>query len=330
MNGGGARRNRAPVGAVIALAFVLGRAVVATEPEPEPGQIARWVRELGADQFAQREAAAGRLLKAGRPALVPLAAAVASADLEAMSRGIGVVRDMLGSEDEALAADAEAFLRRCVAGPEPASRLAEAALEFHALARSEAAREALESLGAVIREDRGANGPVLEVEIHASWRGRTADLVQLTRLRGLASVGLFGVRIDDEALAVLGSLGGVQRIDLFGTGAGPEEEEVLRTRLPDARVDVRKGGRLGVSSMGPAGQCEIGIVEPGSAADQAGLRTRDVVLAVDGESIDDFATLSARLATRAAGEVVKLAIARPGAADGEPERLELEVRLDSW
>lgn len=330
MNAAGAEQTRVAACTLLFMWLHLALVGNAVAAEPDSGEVARWVRELGADQFAQRETAAGRLLKAGRPSLAPLASAVASADLEVVSRGIGVVRDMLGSEDAALVADADAFLRRCAAGPEPGARLAEAALEFHALARSQAARDVLESLGAMIREDRGADGPALEVEIHAPWRGRTADLVQLTRLRGLASVGLFGVRIDDEALAVLGSLGTVQRIDLFGTGAGPEEEAVLRTRLPDARVDVRKGGRLGVSSMGPAGPCEIGIVEPGSAADQAGLRTRDVVLAVDGESIDDFATLAARLATRAAGEVVKLAIARPGAADGEPERLELEVRLDSW
>lgn len=322
----GTRSSAALSAVVVAALAVVSPAAVAGEEAA--GEVTRLIEDLGAEQFAQREAAARRLLAVGRPALEPLAAAVAEGDLETASRAIGIVRDMLGGDDEAAA---ESFLRRCAAGPGPAARLAEAALAFHALDRARAARVVLESLGAVIREEPGGEGDALTVEFRAAWRGTSADFARLMQLQGVASVGLYGVKIDDEGLAVLCGIGSLERLDLFGTGAGPEEEAILRTRLPDTRIDVRKGGRLGVAAMRAAGPCEIGIVEPGSAADQAGLRTRDVVLAVDGGTIDDFAALTARLATRGAGEVVVVTVAREAVTAGaEPERLDLEVRLESW
>ena len=82
--------------------------------------------------------------------------------------------------------------------------------------------------------------------------------------------------------------------------------------------------------MAFGGPCEIRTVEPGSAADQAGIRPGDVVLAVDGNPVADFDGLTARVAGRGQGERVRLSVARGGAADGELERLEFEVRLDAW
>jgi len=144
-------------------------------------------------------------------------------------------------------------------------------------------------------------------------------------------VSIHGVPVDADTLAVLGGLRGLRRLDLFGTGAGPDEARLLVERLPDTRIDVRRGGRLGVGSAATGGPCEIRIVEPGSAADQAGLRSGDVVLSVDGADVASFEELTARLGERAPGDVVRLAIARRGGtADGEPERIECGVRLDAW
>jgi membrane-associated protease RseP (regulator of RpoE activity) len=171
----------------------------------------------------------------------------------------------------------------------------------------------------------------LEVELTTTWQGEPADIRQIGHLQQLAVVSIHGVPIDADTLAVLGSLKGVQRIDLFGTGAGPAEARRLAERLPDARIDVRRGGRLGVSSTAFGGPCEIRTVEPGSAADQAGLRSGDVVLSIDGTDVASFDELTARLGECAPGEVVRLSVARHGGtADGEPERIECQVRLDAW
>jgi hypothetical protein len=210
-------------------------------------------------------------------------------------------------------------------------RLAVAATEFHRLGRSAMAREQLEALGAVFRERPPVEGRGLEVELTTTWQGEPADIRQIGYLQQLAAVSIHGVPIDADTLAVLGSLKGVQRIDLFGTGAGPAEARLLTERLPDARIDVRRGGRLGVSSTAFGGPCEIRTVEPGSAADQAGLRSGDVVLSIDGTDVASFDELTARLGECAPGEVVRLAVARHGGtADGEPERIECQVRLDAW
>jgi S1-C subfamily serine protease len=86
-----------------------------------------------------------------------------------------------------------------------------------------------------------------------------------------------------------------------------------------------------VSSTAFGGPCEIRTVEPGSAADQAGLRSGDVVLSIDGTGVASFDELTVRLGECAPGEVVRLAVARHGGtADGEPERIECQVRLDAW
>ena len=167
--------------------------------------------------------------------------------------------------------------------------------------------------------------------MNAAWRGTPADFRQLARLRGLAGVSVFGVPVDDATLALLAELRGVTRIELFGTGAGREAADLLAKKLPAARIDVRKGGKLGVSSLPLGGTCEIRTVEPGSAADQAGLRSGDVVLTIDDEPVKSFEGLTERLADCAPGELVMLTIARRGGkADGEPERLKCEVRLDAW
>ena len=302
-------------------------AAEADTTKAETEAIARWVAELGAPQFARREAASKALLQAGQPALGPLAAAIRGRDFEVASRGTEIVRDMLAADDTVLAAEAERVLEKSAEDGGKAARLAAAALDFHHVGMAASAREELESLGAVFRERPFVEQAGIEAEFATGWKGTVADLRQLARLRGLTGVGFHGVRLDDEALAVVGRL---ERIELFGTGLSDNAVAALAAKLPAARIDFRKGGKLGVGAVAFGGPCEIRTVEPGSAADQAGIRPGDVVLAVDGNPVADFDGLTARVAGRGQGERVRLSVARGGAADGELERLEFEVRLDAW
>jgi len=313
------------------MVLALAMPVPARAADAAPDQIAAWIEQLGAPQFARREVASQQLLRAGRPALEPLARTLGSGDLEVASRAIDVVRGMLTGLDPELAEEAERLLERCAERePPPVSRLAEAALEFHLLGRGEEARRRLEASGAILRDRPAIEGPGLEVEIGGSWRGGPDDLRLLARLPDLDAVSIRGVPIDADGVAALGRLRRLRRLELFGTGLGPDAAETLGSRLPDTRIDVRKGGRLGVSSLAFGGPCEIRIVEPGSAADQAGVRSGDVVLAVDGLPVADFEALTVRLAALDPGATVRLAVAREGGPDGADERLELTVRLDAW
>ncbi len=298
---------------------------------PTAEQIAGWIEQLGAAQFARREAATKSLLAAGRPAVEPLAAAIQVGDLEVASRGIEILRDMLAAEPP-LAAAAEAALEACAEGTRPApARLAEAALDFHHLGQAAAARERLESLGAVFVDQPLADLEGAKVEFGRGWKGNGDDLGNLTRLPRLKSVALHGVPVDDRGLAVLGRLKGVSRIELFGTGLADDAIAALAVRLPDTDIDVRRGGKLGVGALAFGGPCEIQSVEPGSAADQAGVRPGDVVVGVDGAAVADFDGLTARVAGRIPGDTIRLAVDRRGGdPGGDAERLEFEIRLDAW
>ncbi len=322
------RVSRAGV-AVAAVAVACGM-VPARGAPPTDAEIAGWIEQLSAPQFARREAATKSLLAAGEAAVPPLAAAIPTADLEAASRGIEILRDMLA--DEALAEAAEAALERCAeAGDATAARLAAAALDFHVLGMAAAARERLESLGAVFREQPAAAQGAVEIELGDDWKGTSADLRELTRLPRLEGLAFHGVPLDDQALAVIGRLRTLERLELFGTGLDDAALAGLAGKLPEAQIDVRRGGKLGVGALAFGGPCEIQTVEPGSAADQAGVRPGDVVVAIDGQPIADFDGLTARVAGRGPGDVVRLSVTRRGrAADGDPDRLDFEVRLDAW
>jgi hypothetical protein len=299
---------------------------------PTAIEIDRWIGQLSATQFARREAASRSLLEAGQPALDPLEQAITDGeDFEVSSRGVEIVRGMLESDDSELASAAEELLERCAErGGEPVGRLASAVLGFHFLGREQAARERLESLGAGVVQRPAAPGRQgLEVEFGAAWIGSTADLRQLARLRGLAAVSFHGIVVDSDAVAVLGRLRGVRRIDLYGTGLGERDAATLAAQLPDTVVDVRKGGKLGVSSLGVGGPCEITHVQPDSAAARAGVRIGDVIVAVDGEPIAGFDGLTERVGRRGAGEPLVLTIDRPS-SEAVPERIECVARLDAW
>lgn len=296
---------------------------------PTAGQIAGWVEQLGSPQFARRESASKQLLAAGLPAIEPLAAAIDRGDLEVASRGVEILRDMLAVEP--LAEPAEAALERCAEGSAVAARLAAAALEFHQVGRSAAARERLESLGAVFRERPLAELAGDEVEFGRAWKGSSGDLRELTRLPRLRAVAFHGVRLDDQGLAIVGRLVRLERLELFGTGLGDEALAALEAKLPDAEIDVRRGGKLGVGALAFGGPCEIQTVEPGSAADQAGVRPGDVVLAIDGVPVEDFEGLTARVSGRIPGDTIRLTVARRGGdPGGDADRLQLEIRLDAW
>jgi hypothetical protein len=319
------------LGCWLVAASGLARAEPAAGGSPAAADLAAWIGQLGAAQYAQREAAARHLAAAGRPAIPALGTAITGDDFEVASRSVEIVRGMLGADDAELAAEAEGLLERVATADASAiGGLAQSALEFHQIGMAAAARERLESRGALFRDRRSTAGERgLEVEFNAAWQGGPDDWRLLPRLRDVTIVSVHGVSLDAAAVAVLGRLAGVRRIDLFGTAAPEEAVATLVARLPEVGVDVRKGGRLGVSSIVQAGPCELSAVQPGSAADKAGLRAGDVIVAADDQAVASFAALTAWLAQRAAGEEVRLAVER-NAAGGPAERLECTARLDAW
>ena len=304
------------------------------DPPPlNPIQISECIEQLGSAQFAQREAATRSLAEAGRTVLGPLAGAIERGDLEVSSRAIEIVREFLASDDTDLAAEAEAFLESLAAGPNPTvSRLANDTLDFHMMGMAEAAREKLESLGAIVAEGflpSGQRG--MQIVLNTSWRGGPEDLRLLTRLRGVVQLGVHGVPLGQPAVAVLGRMRSLERLELYGTGATDEAVAALAKKLPAAKIDVRRGGKLGVGGQPTIGPCLITHVQEGSAAAKAGIQIGDVVLQIDGEPVANFEALTAKVGRHGPGDAVKLDIERavPGIGNG-PEKITHTIHLDGW
>lgn len=112
------------------------------------------------------------------------------------------------------------------------------------------------------------------------------------------------------------------------------DERTLRLKAPYGEVNIDRRqvvrvtfrrqarGFLGVSCERAAeGGCAVTQVHAGTAAEQAGLRQGDVIVAVDGQPVSDAGQLSERLRDKYAGESVRLGVRR-----GQ-DQLELTVKL---
>lgn len=351
-----------------ALLLTLGSPPVGAQ-ESSAEAIQGWIGQLGAEQFAERESASRSLAAAGPAALGPLAEAARGGDLEVASRAIDVIRGYLdppaatgegagegeGTGEEtgeqpaanapvelslesssravALALEAERLLETLAEGPPgPVPQIAATALEFHQLGMHEAAQDRLLALGAKINDNylsmaSGKRG--LEAVIDTRWKGSPEDLRLLPRLRNLRHVGIHGLKIDAQTLALLGRLRSLENIQLYGTGVSDEAVAALAARFPNAEIDVRKGGKLGVGGQRIVGPCQITQVVAGSAADRAGLQIGDVVLSMDGVAVKNFEGLTEYVGRHGPGESIEVEIER-AVAGKVPQRFTTTVTLDGW
>ena len=293
------------------------------------GQIALWIEQLGSAQFAQREAATRCLTETGGAAIEPLAVAIKSGDLETASRAIEIVRQLLASDDLEVASQAEKFLETVAEGPnQPVSQLAESTLDFHLRGMMQAAREKLKSLGASILVGflpSGRQGVV--VALGTEWRGKSEDLRLLASVPGIVQLSLHGVRLDDAEVAIVGRMRGMERLELYGTGITDAAVAKLIQKLPGTRIDLRKGGKLGVAGQPMIGPCLITLVQPGSAAAKAGLQEGDVVVTIDGEPVDNFESLTTKVGKHGPDEIVQVEFERPQLV-GKPERKTEHIKLE--
>ena len=350
----------------LALLLTLGSPPVAAQ-ESSAEAIQEWIGQLGAEQFAERESASRSLAAAGPAALGPLAEAARGGDLEVASRAIDVIRGYLdppaaagegagegpgeetgeqpaadapvepslesSSRTVALALEAERLLETLAEGPPgPVPQIAATALEFHQLGMHEAAQDRLQALGAKISDNylsmaSGKRG--LEAVIDTRWKGSPEDLRLLPRLRNLRHVGIHGLKIDAQTLALLGRLRSLENIQLYGTGVSDEAVAALAARFPNAEIDVRKGGKLGVGGQRIVGPCQITQVVAGSAADRAGLQIGDVVLSMDGVAVKNFEGLTEYVGRHGPGESIEVEIER-AVAGKVPQRFTATVTLDGW
>ncbi|NQU24589.1 MAG: hypothetical protein HQ567_25180 [Candidatus Nealsonbacteria bacterium] len=103
-------RQLAPVLAVF-LALTATVAVADQEP-PSADQIGQWIKQLDADEFSAREAAAVKLAEAGKSAIDGLAEAAVGESLEPATRSMQILRKLYGSDDEPTKTAAKEALKK--------------------------------------------------------------------------------------------------------------------------------------------------------------------------------------------------------------------------
>jgi hypothetical protein len=156
-----------------------------------------------------REDATLGLVGAGRQVVAPLTESLASRDLEAVVRGLYVLRELALSSDLATEESAQAALEKLAAAPSAvAARRASSTLASLSASRRDRAMERLKELGAKFNSQHLQFGfQVVEVtaslEIDESFQGDVGDLRHLRWLSDMRHVTLRGEKVTDAWLAKL-------------------------------------------------------------------------------------------------------------------------------
>ena len=296
-------------------------------PQPEHASISRGIADLASSDYARREAATRDLARSGSAVVRPLAEAIHRADdLEVCSRGIEILQELLVGDDEQAASEAERVLEQLSGHDDAAaSRMALATLEFHNVALAEESQLRLESLGASIETTMIPDGRVgLHVTLNDQWTGTPDDLRFIARLPDVLQLSIHGVRLDDESVRQLSRLRRVDQLALFNTDLSDDAAARLDAALPGTKVDLRKGGKLGVGGQPLLVPCVITQVQPGSAADKAGIRVGDVIRSFDGQQVETFEDLTNKIGTRGPGDKVEVGVERGDTV------FDTELALDGW
>jgi hypothetical protein len=211
--------------AIGAASCAAGSALAAETPAGEStGELSRtiprWVAELDSDRFVIRETATQKLIEAGLPAIEPLARVLPDASLEAVTRGIYVLRELAISGDEATENAARAALEGIAeAKVTAAARRAATTLAQLDELRQERALAELERLGAIVSIGHVQVGfqfveGVSSVEIGDEWKGTERDLAHLRWLGDVQRIVFRGPRVTDGWLAHVGHMKGLGIVEI--------------------------------------------------------------------------------------------------------------------
>jgi hypothetical protein len=152
--------------------------------------------------------------------------------------------------------------------------------------------------------------PVLQVHLGDRWHGTTEDLRQLTQLKQQRYFRLIGAPVNDDVAKMFGEKEKLSVLQLMDTKVTPAAVDAIKEKHPDAIVYVRNQALLGVSAENHAAGVRVMFVQPGSAADRAGLKPGDVIASIDGKKLPDFDRLTAQIAQHQPGDKINVEVVR--------------------
>lgn len=300
--------------------------------EVSAGEISLWVSELDSELFDTRERAQKHLTKAGEAALEAVSQLAQNGSLESSTRALNIMLAWSEAEDPKLVVAALEQLASLGNRPKEAIL----ARELLAEVRENVALEEIVKLGGSFRLGVQINGVIsmrpersVQVVIGVNWKGGLEGLDHLEQVPHAVLVCFHSPPLADEALPILERLPRLKRVELYGTTMSPQAIEELRTKLTAATIEVRSGAFLGVHGTTFANQAHVAKVEPGSAAEKAGIKDNDIITKLNAEEVKDFLTLTGLIAQHQPGDSVTLTVQRPRPND-LPETLDLKVTFAQW
>lgn len=227
--------NRVWMSIAVAL-VVVNTALVARTPScygdsPSRSDLARWIRELDANEYAVRDRATEKLIGAGSAAVAPILDAVRLSSWEVSTRAIFVLQQLALSGDlETEQAAIDALDGLVAADDARLVRRATEALERLALLRRKRGLEILTQLGAVYdpnhQERDMYGGTKVLLEIGPQWLGTVSDLRHLRWLHDVEQVTFAGPQVTDDWIAYLPAM---ERLEFL---------KVKRASITDASAKI--------------------------------------------------------------------------------------------
>ena len=304
------------------LLWVGSVAAVADAPpaaKPSATEVEMWIRKLDSDSYAERQTAMKNLRGSGLAGVTALAATARSSNLEATARAIELLAQLYQSPDPQVALAADDVLEALGEnGPAVAAiRTQQELATTLAPIRRRHAIEAVKRMGGNVIPRPETDDEGQDVEADLNQEGTIGHVV----LGGRWTGGLKGVKYL-QRLPDLRTMSITTNIALT-----PEEQDLLRAKLPAVTFDVRGPAYMGIKSQRPTqfeDRCIIHTVVPKSPADRGGLLVGDEITHLDGLKVPGFMALTSMLGSKLGGQVVYLEVHR-----GD-EFMELEVTLGEW
>jgi hypothetical protein len=285
-------------------------AVGADDPKPLGDQVRALVQSIGSDDFATRQAAEESLHKLGAEAFDPLIAALDKAPTDTAQILLSSLERIWLACPEPQADPLERKLHDLTWEPGPYQPAIEAILQRHAALREARAARTLRRLNVYIKTGPDlelmelqfdANGQyprptpqlIEQIVIPRRWKGTSDDLWHFQRLTHSPYFQIYFVS---------GTLTEADQLNLAS-----------RTRLysaPQERSEVFLGITSDMFNGGVREGCYVKDVEPGGAAEAAGLQPYDLITQIDDVKINSFSELVQGLKTKRAFEEFTVTVHR--------------------
>lgn len=137
-------------------------------------------------------------------------------------------------------------------------------------------------------------------------------LRDIGEMKTLVYLDLMYTPVTDAGLEHLRAVKSLRMIRCFGTKITREAAERLDAELAQVEVQHKVGAFLGVRCQPPPGTCKVVQVTPGSGAEKAGIKPRDIIVRFDDNPVPSFDDLERLIARNKVGDTVEIEVVRGG------------------